>query len=321
MMSRIQLSSSKKTGVLLLAHGSPASVEDIPEFLLQVTRGRAVPSEVVEEIKHRYGLIGRSPLTELTMRQGELLSAELGLPVYVGMRNWKPFIADVVRTMAGEGIENAVVICLAPQNSRTSVGLYHAALGAESELLFSVNFVESWHDHPLLIKAFAEKFSSGWTNACREFGQKIPVVFTAHSVPQRTIADGDPYEKQAKETAALVAAEASIAREDCSFAFQSQGMSGGPWLGPTVEETILMLKTQGCGGIFVQPIGFLCDHVEVLFDIDIAFKKFAEAEGMQLWRAESLNDSPLLTAALADITRLRLSEAEKPASVSMRAIS
>jgi ferrochelatase len=321
MMSRIHTSSSKKTAVLLLAHGSPDSVEDIPEFLLQVTRGRPVPFEVVEEVKHRYAFIGRSPLTELTIRQGKLLAAELGLPVYVGMRNWKPFIADVVRAMAGDGIEHAVVICLAPQNSRTSVGLYRSALGAATELPFSVDFVESWHDHPLLIKAFAEKLKVGLANALREFGQKIAVIFTAHSVPQRTIADGDPYERQAEETAALVAAEASIVREDWRFAFQSQGMSGGPWLGPTVEETIRTAKTQGYGGIFVQPIGFLCDHVEVLFDIDIAFKKFSEAEGMRLRRAESLNDSPLLTAALADITRLRLSEAEKSAFIPVRAIS
>jgi len=301
---------SKKTAVLLLAHGSPDSVEDIPEFLLQVTRGRPVPSEVVEEVKHRYGLIGRSPLTDLTMRQGNLLSAELGLPVYVGMRNWKPFIAEVVQKMAGDGIEHAVVICLAPQNSRTSVGLYRSTLGAGRELPFSLDFVESWHDHPLLIKAYAEKLKVGLANALRESEQKIAVVFTAHSVPQRTIADGDPYERQAEETAALVAAEASVARDEWRFAFQSQGMSGGPWLGPTVEETIRTLETQGYGGIFVQPIGFLCDHVEVLFDIDIAFKKFAEAEGVRLWRAESLNDSPLLTAALADMTRLRLSESE-----------
>jgi len=310
MMSRTEMPASKKTAVLLLAHGSPDSVEDIPEFLLQVTRGRPVPSEVVEEVKHRYGLIGRSPLTDLTMRQGNLLSAELGLPVYVGMRNWKPFIAEVVQKMAGDGIEHAVVICLAPQNSRTSVGLYRSTLGAGRELPFSLDFVESWHDHPLLIKAYAEKLKVGLANALRESEQKIAVVFTAHSVPQRTIADGDPYERQAEETAARVAAEASIDRENWRFAFQSQGMSGGPWLGPTVEETIRTLETQGYGGIFVQPIGFLCDHVEVLFDIDIAFKKFAEAEGVRLWRAESLNDSPLLTAALADMTRLRLSESE-----------
>jgi len=321
MMSRAEMRVSKKTAILLLAHGSPDSVEEIPEFLLQVTRGRPVPSEVVEEVKHRYTLIGRSPLTELTMRQGKLLSAEIGLPVYVGMRNWKPFIVDVVRKMSDDGIEHSVVICLAPQNSRTSVGLYRSALGAADKLPFSVDFVESWHDHPLLIKAFAEKLKVGLASALREFGQKIAVVFTAHSVPQRTIADGDPYQRQAEETAAQVAAQASIVREDWKFAFQSQGMSGGRWLGATVEETIRALKTLGYGGILVQPIGFLCDHVEVLFDIDIAFKKFAEAEGMRLWRAESLNDSPLLTAALADIVRLRLSEAEKSALITVRAIS
>jgi ferrochelatase len=132
------------------------------------------------------------------------------------------------------------------------------------------------------------------------------VIFTAHSVPQRTIAEGDPYESQTKETAMLVAREVSLAPGDWRFAFQSQGMSGGAWLGPTVESTILALKEEGHRGVFVQPIGFLCDHVEVLYDIDIGFKEFAEKEGMHLWRAASLNDSLLLTAALADLTRARI---------------
>ena len=281
-------------------------MDDIPEFLSQITRGRPVPPEVIEEVKHRYGLIGRSPLTDLTLQQGRLLAEELKLPVYVGMRNWKPLIAETVRTMKVDGAESAVVICLAPQNSRTSVGLYRTALNGESGVPFAVDFVESWHDHPLLIKAFAEKLCIGWEKACREMSARLPVIFTAHSVPQRTIADGDPYEMQTKETAMLVAREASFASADWRFAFQSQGMSGGAWLGPTVENTILELKEQGHGSVFVQPIGFLCDHVEVLYDIDIAFKEFAEKEGMRLWRAESLNDSPLLTAALADVARSRM---------------
>ena len=281
-------------------------MDDVPEFLSQITRGRPVPPEVIEEVKHRYGLIGRSPLTDLTLQQGRLLAEELKLPVYVGMRNWKPFIAETVRTMKADGTEGAVVICLAPQNSRTSVGLYRTALNGQSGVPFAVDFVESWHDHPLLIKAFAEKLRTGWEKACRVMSARLPVIFTAHSVPQRTIADGDPYEMQTKETAMLVAREASFASADWRFAFQSQGMSGGAWLGPTVENTILELKEQGHGGVFVQPIGFLCDHVEVLYDIDIAFKEFAEKEGMRLWRAESLNDSPLLTAALADVARSRM---------------
>jgi ferrochelatase len=297
---------AERNAVLLLAHGSPDSVDEIPEFLSLITRGRPVPAEAIEEVRRRYGLIGRSPLTQLTLQQGSLLAAKLRLPVYVGMRNWKPFIAETIAAMKSDGIERAVVICLAPQNSRTSVGLYRAALNVEGGTPFAVEFIDSWHDHPLLIKAFAEKLNGGWEQACKQMSDKVPVIFTAHSVPQRTIAEGDPYEAQTKETAMLVAREAGLEPGDWTFAFQSQGMSGGAWLGPTVEDTILNLKKAGHRGVFVEPIGFLCDHVEVLYDIDIGFKQFAEQEGMRLWRGDSLNDSPLLTSALTDLARSRI---------------
>jgi ferrochelatase len=285
--------SANPRAVLLLAHGSPDSVDQVPEFLLRVTGGRPLPQEAVEEIQHRYGLIGRSPLTELTKQQAELLAHKLGLRVYVGMRNWHPYITDTVRTMVSDGIHHAVVICLAPQNSRTSVGLYRAALAKENPP-FTIDFVDSWHDHPLLIQAFAEKLMASRP-------PNVSTIFTAHSVPQRTITEGDPYQEQAKETAALVANQAGLAPIDWKFAFQSQGIAGGPWLGPTVEDTILGLKGNGQNAVFVQPIGFLCDHVEVLYDIDIAFRQFAEEHGMRLTRAASLNDSLLLTKALADL--------------------
>ena len=300
------MANPEKIAVLLLAHGSPDSVEEVPEFLLRVTGGRPLPQPVIDEVKHRYSLIGRSPLTELTLKQGELLACELGLSVYVGMRNWKPFIADVLLAMRSDGIEHAVAICLAPQNSRTSVGLYRSDLTSNTPQ-FTFDFVESWHDHPRLIKGFAEKLRSGLDHARYEAGTKnIPIIFTAHSVPERTIAEGDPYESQAKETASLVAREAALTSDDWTFAFQSQGMSGAAWLGPRVEDTILGLKEKGHRGVFLQPIGFLCDHVEVLYDIDIGFRQFAETHGMRLWRAESLNDSPLLASALADVARTRL---------------
>jgi protoporphyrin/coproporphyrin ferrochelatase len=169
-----------------------------------------------------------------------------------------------------------------------------------------LDFVAEWHDEPLLAQAFAEKLRAGWEKACAESGAKLPIIFTAHSVPQRTIAEGDPYERQAKETAELVAKQAGLAEGDWIFAFQSQGMSGGAWIGPTVEETIKGLRAQGHRGVFLDPIGFVCDHVEVLYDIDIAFKQFAEREGMSLWRAESLNGSKTLTSALADVVKSRL---------------
>jgi protoporphyrin/coproporphyrin ferrochelatase len=299
-------SNAVKPAVLLLAHGSPDAIEEIPEFLLQVTGGRALAPQVIEEVEHRYGSIGRSPLTVLTRQQGKLLSDKLGMPVYVGMRNWKPFIRDAMTAMAADGVDRAIVICLAPQNSRTSVGLYRSALSRNGEPPFAVDFVEAWHDHPLLIRAFAEKLTAGWSQACKQAGAPVPVIFTAHSVPQRTISEGDPYEKQTKETASLVAKEVGLKADDWSFAFQSQGMSGGAWLGPTVEDTILGLKAKGHRGMFVQPIGFLCDHVEVLYDIDIGFQQFAKEHDGRLWRADSLNDSPLLTAALAEIVQARL---------------
>jgi ferrochelatase len=296
---------STQTAVLLLAHGTADSGDDIPEFMRHVTGGRPVSPTVIEEVQHRYSLIGHSPMNEITVRQGELLARELNLPVYVGMRNWKPFIPDVVKKIAADGVTHVIAVCLAPQNSRTSVGLYRKAVDGPEGPPFALDFVESWHDHPLLIEAFVEKLRAGRQRASIEAGAKLPVIFTAHSVPERTIAEGDPYEAQTRETAELVAREAELQPEEWKFAFQSQGMSGGTWLGPTVEESILGLKTQGHTGIFVQPIGFLCDHVEVLYDIDIGFQEFAKKHDLRLWRADSLNESPKLIAALADIVKGR----------------
>jgi ferrochelatase len=299
--------SGTKSAILLLAHGSPESPADIPEFMKHITGGRPVPDAVIKEITHRYSLIGKSPLTEITMQQAEALQASLGFPVYVGMRNWKPFISDAVRQIVAAGLDKVVAICLAPQNSSTSVGLYSKALADERKPGLSVQFVESWHDHPLLIQAFAERLEPVWRQASAETGSAVPVIFTAHSVPMRTIQAGDPYEKQAKETAQLVARRIpGLTPELQHFAFQSQGMTGGPWLGPTVENAMLELKRQGHKGVVIAPIGFVCDHVEVLYDIDIGFRQFANEHGLKLWRPESLNTSPTFIAALAKLASTRM---------------
>jgi ferrochelatase len=303
--------SSSKSAILLLAHGSPDSPADIPEFMKHITGGRPVPDAVMQEVTHRYSLIGKSPLTEITMQQAEALQARLGLPVYVGMRNWKPFISDAVRQITASGIEKVVAICLAPQNSSTSVGLYSKVLADERKPGLSVQFVESWHDHPLLVQAFAERLEPVWRQASAEMGRAVPVIFTAHSVPMRTIHAGDPYEKQAKETAQLLARTiAGLTPELRHFAFQSQGMTGGPWLGPTVETVMLEQKRQGHKGVVIAPIGFVCDHVEVLYDIDISFRQFAHEQQLKLWRPESLNVSPTFIAALAKLASTRMALAQ-----------
>jgi ferrochelatase len=317
----------RRQAVLLLAHGTPESLDQIPEYLRNVTGGRPMPESVVEEIRHRYSLIGSSPLTELTLQQGQLLSGALDLPVYVGMRNWKPYIADVVRQMRGDGITSTVVICLAPQNSRTSVGLYRRAAFAEAAGAIEMDFIEGWADHPLLAQAFAERLQPVWQDLSARIGSMAPVVFTAHSVPCKTIqaseGPADPYPVEAKRTAANVAAllaPLGLTSADWFFAFQSQGMSGATWIGPTVEDTLTALRQQGHPAVVIQPIGFLCDHVEILYDIDIGFRDFAARIGLEVVRPQSLNDSALLTAALEDLagkgfSRLAAKAASRPTPV------
>ena len=313
-----------KQAVLLLAHGTPETVEQIPEYLRNVVSGRPLPQTVVEEIQHRYSLIGHSPLTEITLEQGRLAEAELAaeglpVPIYVGMRNWRPYIPDVVRKMCADGVEEAAVVCLAPQNSRTSVGLYRRAVEAEATGL-RIDFTESWARHPLLAEAFAERLRPAFSRLSAEVGHAVPVLFTAHSVPCRTIqspapdreqdgqpvpwpgAGADPYAQEAKRTAALVA-ERVCGIPRWFFAFQSQGMSGGPWIGPTVEETLDALAAEGLRTLLLQPIGFLCDHVEILYDVDILFRGYAAQRGIRLERPESLNASPTLARAVADLAR------------------
>jgi protoporphyrin/coproporphyrin ferrochelatase len=302
--------SGRKTAILLLAHGSPDSPADVPEFMRYITGGRPVPDSVIREIAHRYSLIGKSPLTAITLQQAEALQHKLDVPVYVGMRNWRPFIADAVKQMMASGIDHVVALCLAPQNSSTSVGLYRKALMAELKPGIGLQFVDSWHDHPLLVEAFAERLEPVWRQASNEIGAPAPVIFTAHSVPMRTIQAGDPYENQAKETARLVGSRVTgLARELQHFAFQSQGMSGGPWLGPTVESAMLELKKQGHASVVIAPIGFVCDHVEVLYDVDIGFREFADEQGLKMQRPESLNASPTFIAALAKLAATELARA------------
>jgi ferrochelatase len=310
-----------KRAVLLLAHGTPETVEQIPAYLRNVVSGRPLPQAVIEEIQHRYALIGRSPLTEITLEQGRLVESELAaggepVPVYVGMRNWRPTISGVVRQMRADGVEEAAAVCLAPQNSRTSVGLYRRAVEAEATGL-RIDFTESWARHPLLAEAFAERLRPALTRFSAEAGTPVPVLFTAHSVPCRTIQtpsasdaqpqfwpgqDADPYAEDAKCTAALVA-ERVPGIPQRWFAFQSQGASAGPWVGPTVESTLDAVAAAGVKALILQPIGFLCDHVEILYDVDILFRGYAAKLGIRLERPESLNASVTLAKAIADLAR------------------
>jgi len=297
-----------KWAVLLLAHGAPDRLEDIPEFLLNVRGGRKLAEPAVLEIVRRYSLIGGgSPLARMTNRQAEALADRLGCRVYVGMRNWRPFIADAVRQVHQDGVERLVSICLAPQNSRTSIGLYRKHLTQAIEDLachLQVDFVESWHNNNELIAAFRDKVTAALDGIKEATGERVPIVFTAHSVPQRTIDEGDPYQAQVMETALLVAQGAGL--DDWRVAFQSQGMTAEPWIGPNVESEIDRLAATGHRHALLVPISFVSDHVEILYDVDIAFRQYGQAKGVTVWRSESLNDSPLFITALARVASGRM---------------
>jgi ferrochelatase len=306
MASVIAKQCGRGSAVLLLAHGAPDRLEDIPAFLLNVREGRKLPEAVVDEIVRRYSLMGGSPLLRLTTLQAQGLAKLLGRPVYVGMRNWKPFIADAVRQIKADGVERVLALCLAPQNSRTSIGLYEKYLVEEVERLapnVQVDFIENWHDHPRLVEAFRERVATALARAHAEAGSPVPVIFTAHSVPEKTIQGGDPYARQVRETAALVAK--AVGLKEFSVAFQSQGMTSEPWLGPTVESLIDQLAAHGHRHVLLAPVGFVCDHVEILYDIDVAFRAYGKTKGVTVHRSESLNDSPLFIRALAAIVTER----------------
>jgi len=287
------------TAVLLLAHGTPESLDEMPEYLTRVRGGRPPGPELLEEMRSNYAAIGgRSPLTDLTRAQAEALRAELGAGarVYVGMRNWRPFIADALSAAAADGVTELVGLPMAPQYSTLSVGKYEEAVRGATPPGLRVRFVSSWHDHPGLLAAFAEKVEEALR---REPG--AAVVFTAHSLPERVVREGDPYPGQVARTAAEVARRAGVS--GYRVAYQSAGRTPEPWLGPSLEEALQEMEREGAARVVVAPIGFVCDHTEILFDIDVAAAEAARGRGIALTRTASLNTSGTFIRALADIVR------------------
>ncbi len=299
--------------VLLLAYGGPDSLADIPAYLDDVRGGRPTPPQLLAEITERYKLIGgRSPLLDITCSAAEKLSAEVGLPVYVGMRHWRPKIAETVNQMAQDGVRDFIAICMAPHYSRMSIGAYRARLDealAAAGNGMTADFVESWYKEPAYLDGIAAnvretlgRFGDG------DKGNASPapkVVFTAHSLPASLLAEGDPYDKQLDETAHLLAARLGLPADRWTRCYQSAAKTGVPWLGPAIEEMVPELAGAGERDIVVAPTGFIADHVEVLYDLDIGLQQIAARCGARVERTPMLNDSPALIAALSDIVRRR----------------
>jgi len=290
-----------RSGVLLMAHGTPSSLDEMPEYLTLVRGGRPPSAQLVEEMRENYAAIGgRSPLTDLTLAQAAALRARLGdaVPIAVGMRNWTPFIKDAVSELAAQGVSRIVGVPLAPQFSTLSIVKYFDA--AESVLLpgIALERASPYHDHPLLIEAFAERVRE----ASLQPGEEV--VFTAHALPQRVIDAGDPYAREVETTARLVAARVGI--DSYQRAYQSAGSTPEPWIGPDLSELLRERAGAGVRRFLIVPIGFVCDHTEILFDIDVQARDTAEQCGVALRRTESLNTSPVFIRLLEALARERL---------------
>ena len=283
--------------VILLAHGAPESLEKVEEYVLRIRHGRPLARDLMETIRERYKLIGGSPLLKWTERQANglqqlLLAHSDPRKVYFGMRHSHPFIQETVDQMISDGVTVAKAICMAPQFSSVTIGAYKSALEvaiAERNLTFGI--VSSYAKHPALIHAFATHLHDALKIHPGSF-----VIFTAHSLPERVIREGDPYDYEVKETAVKVAKACELS--DWRFAYQSQGMTSEKWLGPTMESRLPELAAKGITQVLVAPIGFVCDHVEILYDIDVQFHQDAAAKGITLHRIASLNDSPLFLELL-----------------------
>ena len=288
------------TGVLLMAHGTPSSLDEMPEYLRLVRGGRPPSDELIHEMRENYAAIGgRSPLTDITEAQAAALRARLGdgVPVEVGMRNWHPFIKDGLARLAAKGASRVIGIPLAPQFSTLSVQKYIDAAKAALPSGVAFEAVESFHAHPLLLDAFAGRV--------REAAPKPDeaVVFTAHALPVRVIEAGDRYADEVAATAAGVAARAGITTYD--VAYQSAGRTPEPWIGPELGQ-LIDDRSATTRRFLVVPIGFVCDHTEILFDIDIQAARTAREFSTSLRRTESLNTSALFIATLEDLVRTRL---------------
>lgn len=302
-----------KTAVLLLAYGGPDSLVDIPAYLLDIRGGRATPQDLIDEISHRYAAIGGfSPLLRITQSAAAQLQARLGLPVYVGMRHWTPWIKDTVAQMAADGVERAAVICMAPHYSSLSIGAYRRKLDealAQLARPIDISFVESWHTQPDYLEAVAANVRATFTRYAPEERDEVLVVFTAHSLPEFILQRGEPYDRQLRETAQLLADRLALPADRWTFSYQSAAKTGVPWLGPQIEEYIVELAQAGRHKLVIAPIGFIADHVEVLYDIDIGVQQIARQYGVRVERPPMLNDSPAMVTILAALAEQALQPA------------
>jgi protoporphyrin/coproporphyrin ferrochelatase len=299
-------------GVFVMAYGGPNNLDEVEPYLLDVRGYRPTSQEIIHEVRERYREIGgRSPILEQTQAQADALESVLNknggqFKAYIGMRHWHPFIKDALAEMQAEGIEKAVGVVMAPHYSRMSIGAYYQRLEeANSPIAFTR--IENWHLETGYINVLAERVRDALNRFPKEIRGDVPVIFTAHSLPEKILEWNDPYPVQLRETVSAVMEK--LGSQPHEFAYQSAAISTIPWLGPDAGEVIERFASEGKKHILLCPIGFVCEHVEILYDIDIVYQNLAKSLNIQLERIEMLNTAPEMIDGLAGLIHEKAKEA------------
>lgn len=296
--------------ILLMAYGTPATLDDVLPYFTHIRHGRTPSPEAVENLKQRYARVGgATPLKQLTEDVRDAVAASLradgdARPVYVGMKHWHPFVGDAVRAMYADGVRDVTALVLAPHYSKRSIGQYRDYMDEALKALpepMTVRFVERWGMHPAFVAMMADTVRAGLAKFPEGERDGVTVVFTAHSLPEKIRAWGDPYERELRESAEAVAGRARL--RDWRQAWQSAGSTGEPWIGPDILDFLETLHAEGVRGVLQVPIGFVSDHLEVLYDIDVEAKAKAAELGMRLERTELPNAKPEFVDVLRAVIR------------------
>jgi ferrochelatase len=302
--------------VLLMAYGSPDTLDDVEPYYTHIRQGRKPSPELLAELKERYALVGgRTPLSEISEATRKGLEEKLNIEgeeryrVFLGMKHWHPYIEQTVQEMAAEGVTRAVGLVLAPHFSSMSIAGYYTSISAAQEkhgTSIDILPIESWHLHPPFLKAVADHIQLRLADfLC---GSDVTVVFTAHSLPEKIVAEGDPYPRQLRETAEAIAAMLNL--NHWTFSYQSAGRTPDPWLGPDIVDTVHSLADDGVQHILVAPIGFISEHLEIHYDIDYEAQAAAKERGITLKRIDMLNAGDDLLDGLAELVRRRVADVE-----------
>lgn len=299
-------------GVLVMAYGGPGNLDEAEPYLMDVRGGRPTAPEIIREVRERYRQIGgRSPIRERTQAQAAALEAALNangryFKSFVGMRHWQPHLKDALAEMADAGIARAVGLVMAPHYSRMSIGAYFKKVD-EAGSPIQIARIERWHLLPGYLDALADRVRAALRKFPAEARAEVPIIFTAHSLPQRIVEWGDPYPDELRATVAAVIER--LGPHPHEFAFQSAALTSDPWLGPDAGEVIARRAAGGEKNVLIAPIGFTCEHVEILYDVDIVLKRQAESLGLHLERIQMLDTAPAMIAGLAELARDKAKQA------------